>query len=72
VLTAQGNHDEACGIGCDVLAATQSLASYPVLRQLRELRRDLEPHRASTAVGDFIARFDDTVHEQSRLYSEED
>jgi transcriptional regulator with XRE-family HTH domain len=72
VLTAQGNHDEACGIGCDVLAATQSLASYPVLRQLRELRRDLEPHRSSAAVGGFIARFDDTIHEQSRLYSEEE
>jgi hypothetical protein len=72
VLTAQGDHDEACGVGGDVLTATQSLASYPVLRQLLELRRDLEPHRSSVAVAGFITRFDDTVHDQSHLYSEEE
>ncbi len=68
VLVAQGKPDEACGIGYDVLAATQSLCSYPVIRQLLELRQVLAQHRNSATVAGFLACLQDAVTERLRLY----
>ena len=48
----------------DVLDATQSLGSYPVIQQLGDLHQLLAPHRANPVVKDFLDCLDETLHQQ--------
>ncbi|MGH3648139.1 MAG: helix-turn-helix domain-containing protein [Micromonosporaceae bacterium] len=61
VLVGQGHPDEACAVAEDVLDTTQSLGSYPVIRQLLEMRPLLGPHGADVTVANFLARLDDVL-----------
>jgi hypothetical protein len=54
VLISQGKPDEACAVAAQVLDATQSLSSYPVIQQLFDFKQLLEAHRASKVVADFL------------------
>lgn len=45
----------------DVLDATQSLGSFVVFQQLRNLRNRLQPHHTDKVVCDFMDRLDETL-----------
>jgi hypothetical protein len=66
-LIAQGNLDEACSLGHQVLGATRALGSYIVVKELVDLRTLLEPHRANTAVADFLACLEADLRERMWL-----
>ncbi|MFZ3560822.1 helix-turn-helix domain-containing protein [Streptomyces sp. BH055] len=51
--------DAAINVGNDLLSTSPTLGSVRVVRQLDELRRVLEPHKAYKPVGEYLARFDD-------------
>ncbi|MFC4009402.1 hypothetical protein ACFOY2_19370 [Nonomuraea purpurea] len=48
-LIGQGKLDQACAVATDVIHSTQTLGSYLVIQQLRELRALLTPHTAPIA-----------------------
>jgi tetratricopeptide (TPR) repeat protein len=60
--------DEACAIAQEVIDSTQSLGSFLVIKQLLELQRLLQPHRANSVVGEFVACLDEALHERQWLY----
>ncbi len=62
VLTEQGDIDEACAVGREVVGATRALGSFRVVQQLEDLRKLLNRHRRDRVVGDFIS----LVHEASQ------
>ena len=68
VLIAQHEPDQACDIASDVLNATQSLGSYLVISQLIQLQRQLEPHRSSTVVDEFLNCLQDAVRDRLAFY----
>jgi hypothetical protein len=67
LLVAQGEPEQACTVAHQALAATQSLGSYLVVRQLRELAALLEPHRANRTVAGFLGTLHEALHERSWL-----
>jgi len=67
-LIAQGEPDEACAVAYEVLEGTQSLSSFLVVQQLRELQGLLEPHRSNTVVADFLVCLSEELRERLRLY----
>jgi transcriptional regulator with XRE-family HTH domain len=53
-LIAEGHPDQACATAREVLDATQSLGSFVVVAQLRDLRSLLEPWRSNPTVKEFL------------------
>jgi tetratricopeptide (TPR) repeat protein len=68
VLIAQGDADQACALAQDVLDSTQSLGSYVVIQQLRDLKELLQPHQKNQAVADFLACLGEVLRERMWLY----
>ncbi|MGL5809658.1 MAG: hypothetical protein ACRCYQ_06925 [Nocardioides sp.] len=66
-LTERGQLDEACEIGQEVIASTQSLGSYLVTQRLHHLQRLLEPHRGAQTVNELLARLEDSLRERMVL-----
>ena len=68
VLIAQDDADQACALAQDVLDSTQSLGSYVVLQQLRDLKELLAPHQTNKTVADLLTCLDQVLRERSWLY----
>ena len=68
VLIAQDRMEEACFVGREVLEATESLSSYLVIEQLREVQDLLLPYRSNKAVADFLHQLRDALRERFLLY----
>jgi hypothetical protein len=52
----------------EALHATQQLGSYPVVQQLLDLSRLLEPHRGTRVVVEFLNCLDEALRERMWLY----
>jgi hypothetical protein len=65
-LVAQGQPDEACAVGNEVVDVTEGLRSALVFKELEALQRRLQPHRSSMAVTDFAHRLDDVLDVRRR------
>lgn len=63
-LIYQGEPEQACAIGREIIASTQSLGSYLVTQQLRDLQRLLEPYSSTTVVRDFLEFLDEALHQR--------
>lgn len=68
VLLAQGEPEAACAAGQQALGATQTLSSYLVVQQFRELARLLEPYRASVVVAAYLTAVRTALRERHWLY----
>ena len=64
VLIGLGQPEQACAVAHDVLDATQSLGSYPVIQQLGDLHQLLAPHRANPVVKDFLDCLNEALHQR--------
>jgi len=69
ILVAQGEPEQACRIAQEALDATQSLSSYLVIRQLKELSQLLAPYQANRLVEAFLTVLNDTLHQRLWLYT---
>jgi tetratricopeptide (TPR) repeat protein len=67
-LIEQDEPERACAIARDVLDSTQSLSSYQVIQQLRDIQRLLEPYRANAAVRDFLECLAEALHQRVWFY----
>lgn len=56
VLVAQGQVEQACAVGDDLLGSCQSLGSHRVSRQLMELELALAPYGGNRLVREFLDR----------------
>ncbi|MER7366900.1 helix-turn-helix domain-containing protein [Nonomuraea wenchangensis] len=65
VLVERGELERACAVATDVLHTTGSLGSYLVNRQLRELRDQLHPHRASSCARSFLDHLDEALRQRN-------
>jgi len=63
----QGDLDQACAVGHEVLRATVALGSARVVHQLHDLRALLRPHRSTPAVGHFLAHAADELRGRTVL-----
>lgn len=63
-LVAEGHPDQACVVAHEVLDTTQSLGSFVVVAQLRDLRSLLEPWRSSPTVKDFLECLEQNLSER--------
>lgn len=68
VLIEQGQPEQACTVAQDVLDATQSLGSYQVIQQLRDLHQLLAPHSTNTVVRDFLDCLGEALRQRAWLY----
>ncbi|MGH7743953.1 MAG: helix-turn-helix domain-containing protein [Candidatus Dormibacteria bacterium] len=68
VLIEQGQPEQACALAKEVLDATQSLSSYPVIEQLRDLHQLLAPHNTNTVVKDFLDCLDEALRQRGWLH----
>ncbi len=68
VLIERGELEQACTVATDVLRTTGSLGSYLVIRQLRDLRDQLHPHRATTCARDFLDHLAEALRQREWLY----
>ncbi|HEV2375992.1 MAG TPA: helix-turn-helix transcriptional regulator [Streptosporangiaceae bacterium] len=69
VLVAQGEPEAACAAARQALDATQTLSSYLVVQQVRELANLLQPYHACSAVADFLTAARAALSERLWLYS---
>lgn len=69
VLVAQGEPEAACIAGQQALDATQSLSSYLVAQQLRELAKLLKPYQASQVVAAYLMAVHHALRERLWLSS---
>jgi tetratricopeptide (TPR) repeat protein len=67
-LIEQGEPEQACGIAREVLNSTQSLGSYLVIRQLRDIQLLLEPYKSTAAVGEFLECLTEALRQRTWLY----
>lgn len=67
-LVEQGEPDQACAIARDVLGSTQSLGSYLVIRQLRDIQLLLQPYSATTVAREFLQCLAEALHQRIWLY----
>jgi hypothetical protein len=67
-LIARGKPDEACAVAHEVLNGTQSLSSFLVLQQLRELHGLLTPYRSNRVVAEFLECLTGGLRERLQLY----
>ena len=68
VLVAQDEPERACVLAQQVLDATQSLSSFPILRQLHALARKLQPFQLDPAAAAFLASLRDEIRQRMWLY----
>jgi len=67
-LIEQGQPEQACDIAQEVLNSTQSLGSYLVVQQLRDIQLLLEPYSATVAVREFLECLAEAVGQRVWLY----
>jgi tetratricopeptide (TPR) repeat protein len=67
-LIEQGEPEQACAITRDVIDATQSLGSYLVIQQLRDIQLLLEPYSATAAVREFLECLGEALRHRIWLY----
>jgi tetratricopeptide (TPR) repeat protein len=67
-LIEQGQPEQACDIAQEVLNSTQSLGSYLVIQQLRDIQLLLEPYSATAAVREFLECLAEAVGQRVWLY----
>ncbi len=63
-LIAEGHPDQACATAHEVLDATQSLGSFVVVAQLRDLRSLLGPWRSNPTVKEFLECLEQNLSER--------
>lgn len=63
VLVSQGQPEQACAAGWEVLAAMPSLSSDQVVQQLRKLAERLEPYRASRVIAGYLTAVHDGLRD---------
>ncbi|MBT2230425.1 helix-turn-helix transcriptional regulator [Nonomuraea sp. NEAU-A123] len=68
VLIERGALDQACAVATDVLHTTGSLGSYLVIQQLRDLRDQLHPHRATACARGFLDHLAEALRQREWLY----
>ncbi|MEV0595986.1 hypothetical protein [Nonomuraea cavernae] len=68
VLIERGELEQACVVATDVLHTTGSLGSYLVIQQLRQLRDQLHPHRATGCARGFLDHLAETLRQREWLY----
>jgi hypothetical protein len=68
VLIERGELDQACTVATDVLHTTGSLGSYLVIQQLRDLRDQLHPHRATACARGFLDHLAEALRQREWLY----
>ncbi|GAA2471525.1 hypothetical protein [Winogradskya humida] len=68
ILIRRGYPEEACEVAEQVLEATEHLSSNLVTQQLRELRVNLDPYKASKKVADLVALLDEALRQRAWLY----
>jgi hypothetical protein len=66
ILVLQGEYEHACSIAADVLAATESLSSYLVIRQLLRLAQALRAYNTDPATAAFLANMDQVLSKRVR------
>ncbi len=67
VLAATGDPEQAAALGASILAATDGLSSYTIVRGFLALQRVLEPYRASAAVAGFLSLLTPALLERAWL-----
>lgn len=67
-LIEQGEPEQACAIARDVLDSTQSLGSYLVIQQLRDIQLLLEPYSATGVVREFLECLTEALRQRIWLY----
>ncbi len=67
-LIEQGEPEQACAIAREVLNSTQSLGSYLVIQQLRDIQLLLEPYSANVVVKDFLECLAQALQQRLWLY----
>jgi tetratricopeptide (TPR) repeat protein len=67
-LIEQGKPEQACAIAREVLNSTQSLGSYLVIQQLRDIQLLLEPYSATAAVREFLECLAEALRQRIWLY----
>jgi tetratricopeptide (TPR) repeat protein len=67
-LIEQGEPEQACAIAQEVLNSTQSLGSYLVIQQLRDIQLLLEPYRGTAVVGEFLECLAEGLRQRLWLY----
>lgn len=67
-LIDQGEPEQACAIAQDVLDSTQSLGSYLVIQQLRDIQQLLEPYNAAAVVREFLECLAEALRQRLWLY----
>lgn len=65
LLVAQGEPEQACIVAHQALDSTQSLSSYLVAQQLRELANLLQPYRANPPIARFLSTLANALAERS-------
>ncbi|WP_371785505.1 helix-turn-helix domain-containing protein [Streptosporangium subroseum] len=68
VLIERGELEQACTVATDVLHTTGSLGSYLVIQQLRDLRDQLHPHRATNCARNFLDHLAESLRQREWLY----
>jgi tetratricopeptide (TPR) repeat protein len=64
VLVAEGKLDEAIAIAADILRSTDSLGSYIIVQQFRDLQRSLLPYKTAATVAGFLAGLDPALRDR--------
>jgi len=67
-LIEQREPEQACDIAREVLNSTQSLSSYLVIGQLRDIQLQLEPYKNTAAVGEFLEYLTEALRQRVRMY----
>jgi tetratricopeptide (TPR) repeat protein len=67
-LIEQGEPEQACAIAREVLNSTQSLGSYLVIQQLRDIQLLLEPYKSTAAVREFMECLAEALRQRLWLY----
>jgi tetratricopeptide (TPR) repeat protein len=67
-LIEQGEPEQACAIAREVLSSTQSLGSYLVIQQLRDIQLLLEPYKSAATVGEFLECLGEALRQRVWLY----
>jgi tetratricopeptide (TPR) repeat protein len=67
-LIEQGKPEQACAIAREVLNSTQSLGSYLVIQQLRDIQLLLEPYKSTAVVGEFLECLAEALRQRLWLY----
>jgi hypothetical protein len=67
-LIEQGEPEQACAIAREVLNSTQSLGSYLIIQQLREIQLLLEPYKCTAVVREFLECLAEALRQRLWLY----